>query len=406
MSGMRYPQHPRPARRTHDLRLYRNRDGPDSTGGANTAMEAAMSQDLTAEQRAAALQHWCTLIMRECCDLAALERLIARAEQDRDVRADAQLQSLVRDEFERRRAALQREGQHAQETLRSGVPTHQQPSETPQACSDDLESFLDELNLEPAPPPSAPPEPPPPDPDRVAFNELKEAFGGALKASDEHAAQTACAELRSLHERRADIVSATDLNKFEQQITQLHEQLEEHRTQIAALTEQAQTAAHQGDEAHTIKLLRRLTAIHATHPHLLDEAELEKARRDVAQASEGHDDRQITRELIQRERDVTAEMKQLAEAVSAYHRALFHQPEDLVEQRRAARRYLRVLREVRLHEKDWLTDFVLELGDVLANWSTPPAGAEQQIDRFLEKLRMSLRRIQKQMGEIDRASDT
>jgi multidrug efflux pump subunit AcrA (membrane-fusion protein) len=109
---------------------------------------------------------------------------------------------------------------------------------------------------------------------------------------------------------------------------------------------------------------------------------LEKARRDVAQASEGHDDRQITRELVQRERDVTAEMKQLAEAVSAYHRALFHQPEDLVERRRAARRYLRVLREVRLHEKDWLTDFVLELGDVLANWSTPPAGAEQQIDRF------------------------
>ncbi len=64
-----------------------------------------------------------------------------------------------------------------------------------------------------------------------------------------------------------------------------------------------------------------------------------------------------------------------------------------------------MLREVRLHEQDWLTDFVLELGDVLAKWSTPPAGAEQQIDRFLEKLRKSLRRIHKQMGEIDRASD-
>ncbi len=67
-----------------------------------------MSGGLTAKQRATALQHWCSLIMRECRDLAALERLRGRAEQDRDVRADAQLQSMVRAEFERRRADLQR----------------------------------------------------------------------------------------------------------------------------------------------------------------------------------------------------------------------------------------------------------------------------------------------------------
>ncbi len=364
-----------------------------------------MSQNLTAKQRATALQHWCSLITRECRDLAALERLSARAEQDRDVRADAQLQSMVRAEFERRRADLQREDQRAQQQQRPAAPTRQRYSGTSRAPRDDPAFFPADLNRPPAPRPSAPPKPPPPDPDRVAFKELRAALRGALKAGDERAARAECAKLRLLHERRADVVSAADLDKFEQESTKLHERLEKYRSQVAALAQQAQTAAQRGNAPIAVKLLHRLTAIHATHPHLLDEAGLEKVRRDLALASEGHDDRVITRELIQRERAVAAEMKQLAKAVSAYHRAIFQQPEDLAERRRAARLYLRVLREVRLHEKDWLTDFVLELGDVLANWTTPPAGAEQQIDRFLEKLRKSLRRIQKQMGEIDRASD-
>jgi len=38
---------------------------------------------------------------------------------------------------------------------------------------------------------------------------------------------------------------------------------------------------------------------------------------------------------------------------------------------------------------------------VLARWNVPPRGAEQQIDRFLEKVRVSLRRIHAKMREID-----
>lgn len=365
-----------------------------------------MSQDLTAKQRAAALQHWCSLIMRECRDLAALERLRARAQQDRDVRADPQLQAMVQAEFERRKADLQREAQREQGERQRTVSPPRHYSETSRVRDDGLAPFLDELNRETALPPTAPPQPPPADPDRLAYRELSEAFDATFKTGDGRAAGAVCAELKLLHERRADVVSAADLDKYGERVRKLNEQNEEHRRQIAVLAEQAQTAAQRGNAPKAVKLLRRLTAIHATHPHLLDERGLEEARDHVAQASEGHDDRVITRELVQRERAVTTEMKQLGQAVSAYHRAIFHQPEDPVERRRAARLYLRVLREVRLHEKDWLTDFVLELGDVLAKWSVPPTGAKQQIDRFLEKLRVSLRRIHRQMGEIDRASDT
>lgn len=361
-----------------------------------------MSDEMRPKQRAAALQHWSSLIMRECSDVAALDRLRARAEQDRDIRADSQLNSMVRAEFERRRADLQREEQRA-EAERPGASSRPRYAGTSGATREKRELFSQDLSLEPPARPEAPPSPPPPDPDKIAFSELNKEFGRALRAGDERAARAASAELRALHARRADIVSAAVVTKVEQEIAKLHEQLEEHRGQIADLLEQAQAAAHRGDAADAVKLLRRLTAIHVTHPHLLDEAGLEKARRDVAQASEGHDDRVITRELIERERAVVGEMKKLAKAVSDYHRAIFQQPENVDERREAARRYLQVLREVRLHDKDWLTDFVLELGDVLANWTTPPAGAEQRIDRFLERLRMSLLRIHKQMGEIDRA---
>jgi hypothetical protein len=119
-----------------------------------------MSQGLTAKQRATALQHWCSLIMRECRDLAALERLRARAEQDRDVRADAQLQSMVRAEFERRRADLQREGQRAQQTatIRRHRPTSDTLGDVPGAPATIWPRSLMSLNREPAPRPSAPPE--------------------------------------------------------------------------------------------------------------------------------------------------------------------------------------------------------------------------------------------------------
>ncbi len=75
-----------------------------------------MSRELTAKERNTAFQHWCSLIARESRDLAALERMSARALQDRDVRADALLQNMIRAELERQRASVQREVQRDQQS--------------------------------------------------------------------------------------------------------------------------------------------------------------------------------------------------------------------------------------------------------------------------------------------------
>ncbi len=88
-----------------------------------------------------------------------------------------------------------------------------------------------------------------------------------------------------------------------------------------------------------------------------------------------------------------------------FHAAVFGHPESRAEFRRAARVYLRGLRETRVHEKDWLAEFVLELGDVLAKWNVPPRGAEQQIDRFLERVRQALQGIHAKMSDIDSKRD-
>jgi hypothetical protein len=81
-----------------------------------------MSEDLTAKQRDAALQQWRSLITRECRDLSSLERISARALQDRDIRADAQLLSMVQAELERRRAELQRKQRSEQRAQPSSKP--------------------------------------------------------------------------------------------------------------------------------------------------------------------------------------------------------------------------------------------------------------------------------------------
>jgi hypothetical protein len=134
---------------------------------------------------------------------------------------------------------------------------------------------------------------------------------------------------------------------------------------------------------------------------LLAEPGLEKIHQDIVGASEGHEDGLMTRGLIERERAVAAKMKRLAAAVDDFHRTVCTVPETSAKFRRTEKAYLQVPEELRLHEEDRLAEFVLELGDVLAEWSLPPPGAEQQIDRFLEKVRVGIKRIHKKMGEID-----
>lgn len=361
-----------------------------------------MPEDLTAKQRETALQQWRSLIVRECRDLDSLERIRARALQDRDVQADALLQSMVRAELERHRAELQREAQREQQTQKpAALPPRQYSGTSRRDDADRLRFPSDNLHSGFASRPTPSAAPPAPDPDWVAMRKLVVDLSEALKSGDEDVARTVYTQLRALHGRRSEIVSAADLERYEQRIEKLRARLEEFRGQIDTMAKDARAAARRGDAEAAVRLMRRLSAIHVAHPRLLDEPGLERIRQDIVGANEGHEDRLTTRRLIECERAVAAKMKRLAAAVNDFHRIVCAVPETSAEFRRAEEVYLQVLQEVRLHEEDWLAEFVLEVADVLAEWSVPPPGAEQQIDRFLEKVRVGIERIHKKMGEID-----
>lgn len=357
---------------------------------------------MNAKQRDVALQQWRSEIMRESRDLASLERVAERVRQDRDVRGDATLESLIRAELQQRRAEIERERQSVELANRQSRP--ERPSEYAERRTAGTSAGEHHPRERHLPPPTvALPDPTPAaDPDDVALGQLVADLGEALREGDEDGARAALAPLRALHERNDRVISASKLELCEQRVEKLRARLQEFRGQIGTIAQDAVAAAGRGDEQAVAKLTCRLSAIHVNRPQLLDERGLKKIHRDILGASEGRQDRLTTRRLIDRERAVAGMVKRLAAAVNDFHRIAHAVPNTSAEFRRAEEVYLQALQESRVHEEDWLAEFVLEAADVLAEWSVSPPGAEDQIDCFVERIRMGIERIRAQMGQIDR----
>jgi hypothetical protein len=367
-----------------------------------------MSQDLTGKQRDVALQQWRSLIMRECRDLYSLERICARALQDRNVQADAQLKSMVQAELDRRRAELQQKQQSEQRGQPSSKPLPEYRSSTSRRDESGWQTSCEvypeyQPGALPAPPD---PTPPAPDPDQVAFSGLVQAFRESLASGDEDAARATWDQMRTLREKSGGVISASELERYEQRIEKLRARLEEFRSQIDTMAREAVAAARRGDAEAAAKLMCHLSAIHAAHPRLLDELGLEDVRRDVANAADERSQHQLTtHELLGRERAITAEIKKLAAAVRDFHQVACSVPDTSEEFRKAEATYLRAIQEVRTYDTEWFSGVVLELADLLADWTLPPQGAEGQIDRFLDSISTGLDSIRAEMREIESEQD-
>ena len=362
---------------------------------------------MNAKERDNIFQQWRSLIAREGRDLDSLERISARALQDRDIRADAQLQSMLQDELGRRRTELQR----GQQSEQRNQPSSKPPSKCrPSASQRDDPSWRASPDLasefqpaaRPAPPDTAPP---PPDPVQETFDGLAQTLNGWLARGDEDEARAIYEEMRALQgESRGEIPTAA-LQPYEQKVAKLRTRLGQYRVQIAALVQQAIAASRNGDERSAATLMRRLSAIHVSYPHLLDEARLDEIRADIVDANEQHDDGLTARRLIERERAVAVEIRKIAAAVHEFYRVVCEVPNSSEEFRSAEAAYLLTLQQVRTHDPEWLAGFILELADLLAEWRMPPGAAGKQIDRFLENVRQSMKRIHAEMDRIDNKRD-
>ena len=153
--------------------------------------------------------------------------------------------------------------------------------------------------------------------------------------------------------------------------------------------------------------MRRLTAIQVAHPPLLDEAGLEEIRNEVIRAAdERQQDRSTARNLVERQRTIAAEIKKMAATVHGFHRLAATVPDTSEEFRQAEMAYLRAMQQVRAYDREWFTGVVLDLADLLAEWTLPPLGAAGQIDRFLDGITAGLKSIRAEMREIESQQDS
>jgi hypothetical protein len=339
---------------------------------------------MNTKKRDIVYQHWSRVIQRETRDLASLELNSTRALADRDVRGDPTLESMIRAELQKRRAELEQK------------PQNQGSSTTP-----------------PEPRPtwrSEPPEPVPtttPEQDRESFNRLALTLCASLERGDEEETRAIFAKMRALQEARPGVIPAAVIEQYEQRVEKLRVHIKQLTDEIAVLAQQAVSASQDGNEEQLARSMRRLTAIHAAHPRLLDEPGLEDVRRDVADAADERREHQLTtKKLLERERAITAEIKKLAATIRDFHRVACTVPDTSEEFREAEATYLRTIQKVRTYDTEWFSGVVLELADLLAEWTVPPLGAEGQIDRFLDSIRAGLDSIRAEMRQIESEQDS
>jgi hypothetical protein len=339
---------------------------------------------MNTKQRDAVFRHWHSLIQREIRDLASLDQIGTRALNDPDVRDDATLQSMILADLEQRRAEFEPEQQ-----------SQQPPTAAPESTPD----------VRPAPPGPVPATPP--DEVREAFNRLAQTLCASLERGEEKETRAIFGNIRALQEQSPEVIPAAVIGEYEQRVEKLRVHIKQLTDEIAVLAQQAVSASRNGSEQDLARSMRRLTAIHVAHPRLLDEPGLEDVRRDIADAADERRQHQVTtKKLLERERAITAEIKTLAAAVRDFHQVACTVPDTSEEFGKAEATYLRAIQKVRTHDTEWFLGVVLELADLLAEWTVPPLGAEGQIDRFLDSISAGLDSIRAEMRQIESQQDS
>ena len=331
------------------------------------------------DKRDIVFQRWSGVIMRESRDIAALEAVRARAESDADVRDDPTLQGMIRVKIEERRNRIEQQ-------LRSRAPS-QGPSQP--RPTNRTEPPIQAPVMTPAMV-------------RQAFDRMANTIFASLERGNDSEVVSFLEKLRALQAEHPGIIPDSTIAECGRRVNELRAHVGRLRERVGALREEAVLAARSGTERDVARAMRRLLAVHAAHPALLTELQLDEIRAGMIRAADErcqHD--QTTRRVLERERAIAAEIKALAESVRTLHHAtctLSGSPESV---REAEAAYLRTMERVRGYDTEWFLALVLEMADLMAEWTVAPSDAEGQIDRFLEGVRAGVDRIQSEVSQIE-----
>ncbi|MBX3395796.1 MAG: hypothetical protein KF841_10550 [Phycisphaerae bacterium] len=242
--------------------------------------------------------------------------------------------------------------------------------------------------------------------------DVRNAVTRLVRQFDEYAARLYEAEsraifdrLRELREQYPQSVSNDSLEHCQAILNGIADRRARYQSQLDELAEQAIASARAGDHDRSSSCLRRLSSIHTAQPQLLPEDRLNDIREAMSKAGSAHDHHVVIETLIAREKSLATEIKELAASVHRFHHIARTTDHGSPEYREAEQAYRETLRAYRTHDRDWLAGVILELVDILGEWTHPPPRVEAQLDRFVADIRSALAHIRQEIGEIESDRD-
>jgi len=327
-------------------------------------------------QTDAIYERWCAAMQREMRDVNSLNAVLSRALGDSDVRKDPAIADRLRQFAAVKQAELRSASREPTTTRREAPASVAALPDAPAAPSP-----MQILNT---------------------FRQMAKRFHGSLEQFEEREAESILRHIEQFRAEAPDVITEKMVLALAEELTDHKNRRRELQARIEAETRQAADAGVEGDHETAGRLLRGLSSIHAAHPKVLSQQQLDTIRRAVIEASEEHEHRHAVHEIVEKERRIADEVKGLAHAVHRFHKLARQIPHDREEFHRAEAAYMKTVHEVRSHDGEWLAGVVLELADLLAAWKQPPPQKQEQVDHFIDRVRSSLKHIRTEIKEIDR----
>lgn len=337
-----------------------------------------MSNPHEVRHRELLYQRFSADIFREASDEQTLHNTANRILNRSEVQNDAELALQLRQLVQQREQEL-RERREAQR--------HRDAAPTSDESGGSLNTVSSELS-EPAEQHA---------PSRVqiqaAVDRLRRELEERLAHFDIDGARSVLVRISDTRDRYADLVSPAVVERCKMDVAAAAKRHEELSAEIASLERRAVEAARRGDHEIAAAALKRLSSINAIRPALLSSERLEAARSAIAAGGDVQEAREISRELVARERAVAVELRAIARAIHEFHTVSRRAAVDDPDYALAHAAYRDALHNLKLHDKEWLADLIVELDELMDQLHDPTGRASMQVTHFIESVRHALRKI-------------
>lgn len=334
------------------------------------------NNDYTADKlRERLFAKYCAELVRESSNHTSFEQTKIRILSSREATSDQLLHSMLTNFIAERQSALQA---HAWAEHKSAAPTSTRRS-TPE---EQHSQYVSPKSIA----------------QRLA--QLEQQFHDLALHFYETEANQVCDRIGALLRESTDDAAKERLSHYREMLGSMHRRRREFDRHVELVADKAIAALKAGDLESTKRALNRLSSIHAFYPHLLSLDHFTELRERIIHASDEYEHRAAARRLVELERAVAAELKNLAKKLHHFHKLALTLPHDKESYREAEKDYHQVVNEVKAHDKEWLAGIILEFVELLSEiHDPPPKKAARQVDHFVASLRTAVEKLERRACE-------